>query len=63
MKKTVSAFSGAAVGVALMGLGLAVMNVRDNVAAFIGLVLAVGGLAMVAYCVTTLVIKQEDNDQ
>lgn len=48
-------------GVVLVGFGLTLMNVRDNIAAFAGLVLVVGGIGLAA--TTVYSVLKEKNDQ
>jgi hypothetical protein len=36
-----------AIGIVFVGLGLTLMNVRDNIMAFAGLAFVVGGIAMI----------------
>lgn len=57
----VAAASAVGVGIALVGLGLNLMNVRDNIAAFSGLALVIAGFGLAGAVLHS--ITKEKNDQ
>lgn len=57
----IAVVSAVVIGITLVGLGLSLMNVRDNIAAFAGLALVVTGIGLAG--TTVYSYFKEKNDQ